>query len=553
MMPGDSWATLDERSNIWEVSKEAHGLAGEQTTRYLTEELQGYTLDDVLGEDGKFKLQTRKKPFPDNNLEEDRFLKHVASQIKEKRWPRMEAHPKSISVTAFGNGLSVDWEEPDPFLAIVPTRKDWGLTRFSGTSIKTFVDCLVEKGKSQEEAEGIARKWLYFTDQIIDEKKQALIDNRDVDLEQFRGELEALLDDYPCVRHIFWEPFLTVRDMYCALQIRADAFSGKSQKAKRITAFCEFGCASANKGGRREMDEQTFGTHVPPEKMGFVFKMTSSEMSAKSQRGPWEAAANAEGSRLGYSDEWTRSSLMNNATFKQFHSGNSIDFDRKHKGKRQIDVPPPLIYLANDGFRFRDPVVDGEDRRMQILSCTRRIVPAEDYDSEDDTHILKDPRIKAESKEWSPEYVFVLICVARGCDAVQDDVPFPAPTKSKESVKELIGLAGPSTTVDNQSIAEKFLQDHLVRCPIGSAPSSRKDIIKALCEYAAKVHYSRATRDTLLRAFELLVNNPGEVSVCMPAKRTYYPYILPGQETKNLRMLRLKMHDETSTVGQQAA
>ena len=42
--------------------------------------------------------------------------------------------------------------------------------------------------------------------------------------------------------------------------------------------------ASANKGGRRDMDEQTFGTHVPPEQMGFVFKITSAEMCAKSQR-----------------------------------------------------------------------------------------------------------------------------------------------------------------------------------------------------------------------------------------------------------------------------
>ena len=90
---------------------------------------------------------------------------------------------------------------------------------------------------------------------------------------------------------------------------------------------------------------------------------------------------------------------MNNATFKSFHAGNSMDFDRKHKGKRQIDVPPPLIYLANEGFRFQDPVVDGEDRRLQILTCKRRIVPADQFDPDDESHILKDPRIKAESKQ----------------------------------------------------------------------------------------------------------------------------------------------------------
>ena len=113
---------------------------------------------------------------------------------------------------------------------------------------------------------------------------------RDVDFEQYQSTLDELLDYYPCVKHIFWEPFMNVRDLYTALQIRADAFSGKHQKAKRITAFCEFGCASANKGGRRDVDKQTFGTHVPPEQMGFVFKITSAEMCAQSQRGPWEAA-----------------------------------------------------------------------------------------------------------------------------------------------------------------------------------------------------------------------------------------------------------------------
>ena len=44
---------------------------------------------------------------------------------------------------------------------------------------------------------------------------------------------------------------------------------------------------------------------------------------------------------------------------------------------------PPVIYLANEGFRFQDPVVDGEDRRLQILTCKRRIVPADQYDPED--------------------------------------------------------------------------------------------------------------------------------------------------------------------------
>ena len=544
-MHDEAWATLDESTKVWEVSRNACGLAGEKTTRYLQEELKGFELEATLGDDGKCKLRPRPKPFPNNVLEDDQFLKHVASQIKEKTWPPLQAHPKEGAVTAFANGLSVDWEQSDPFLAYVPTRKEWNLLRHSKARLERFPDYLTKrKGCSAEAAQAIAQKWIAFTDFIISEKAAAMEQRRDVDFEQFRGTLEELLDDYPCVKHIFWEPFLNVRDMFCALQIRADAFSGKHQKAKRITGFCEFGCASANKGGRRDMDEQTFGTHVPPEQMGFVFKITSAEMCAKSQRGPWEAAANAEGSRLGYSDEWTRSTRMNNATFKAFHAGNSIDFDRKHKGKRQIDVPPPVIYLANEGFRFQDPVVDGEDRRLQILTCKRRIVPADQYDPDDPSHILKDPRIKAESVQWMHEYVWVLLCVARGCDIAQDDLPFPSPTYSKESVAELIEAAGPATTVNNQGVAEDFVNACLVHCPASEDPTPRREVMRALCAFAAKPPYSsRSTKDALQRVLELLVENPGDVSLSLPRKRTVYPYLLRTGETKTpktARMLRLR-------------
>lgn len=545
----DSWAMLDEKTNVWEVSKGTLGLAGEKTTQYLQEELRGFEFDQVVGDNGKFKLIPRKKPFPNNVLEDDQFLKHVASQIKEKSWPRMQTHPKEGSVTAFANGMSVDWDEPDPFSAYVATRKEWNLVRRSKSHVEPFSEYLEHrKGCDAESAKAIATKWLSFTDMIIKEKVAALQEQRDVDFEQHRAVLEELLDDYPCVKHIFWEPFLSVRDMYCALQIRADAFSGKHQRAKRITAFCEFGCASANKGGRRDMDEQTFGTHVPPEQMGFVFKITSAQMCAKSQRGPWESAANAEGSRLGYSDEWTRSTRMNNATFKAFHAGNSIDFDRKHKGMRQIDVPPPLIYLANEGFRFQDPVVDGEDRRLQIVTCKRRIVPADQFDPEDETHILKDPSIKAASKQWMHEYVWVLLCVARGCDIAQDDLPFPAPSSSKESVAELIETAGPMATVNNQSVAEDFVNECLIHCPASAEPTSRRDVLRALCAFAAKPPYfSRSTRDALQRSLELLVENPGGVSILLPKKRTVYPYLArtgDAKAHKTSRMLRLRTEQD---------
>ena len=83
---------LNEHTNVWEVSRHTPGLAGERTIRYQQEELQGFEFEAVLGEDGKWKL----RPRP------------VASQIKEKNWPRMQAHPKEGVVTAFANDTSVD-------------------------------------------------------------------------------------------------------------------------------------------------------------------------------------------------------------------------------------------------------------------------------------------------------------------------------------------------------------------------------------------------------------------------------------------------------------
>ena len=37
---------------------------------------------------------------------------------------------------------------------------------------------------------------------------------------------------------------------------------------------------------------------------------------------------------------------------------------------------------------------DGEDRRLQILTCKRRIAPADQFDPSDETHILKNPGIQ---------------------------------------------------------------------------------------------------------------------------------------------------------------
>ena len=153
----EAWATLNESTNVWEVSRNALGLAGEKTTKYLQEELQGFEFEAALGDDGKFKPRPRPKPYPSNVLEDDQFLKHVASQIKEKTWPPMQTHPKESVVTAFANGLSVDWEQSDPFNAYVATRKEWNLLRHSKARIEQFPDYITKKrGCSAEAARAIA-------------------------------------------------------------------------------------------------------------------------------------------------------------------------------------------------------------------------------------------------------------------------------------------------------------------------------------------------------------------------------------------------------------
>ena len=71
-------------------------------------------------------------------------------------------------MTAFANGMLVDWEESDPFSAYIATRKEWNLLRHSKAHVERFPDYLTNtKGCSAEAAQAIARLWMAFTDVII--------------------------------------------------------------------------------------------------------------------------------------------------------------------------------------------------------------------------------------------------------------------------------------------------------------------------------------------------------------------------------------------------
>ena len=314
-----------------------------------------------------------------------------------------------------------------------------------------------------------------------------------------------------------------VHDTWCLLNIRADAFSGKSQRGKRITAFGEFGSASANKGGRRQLDEDVFGTHVPPQNMGLVFKISSSELSAKSQRGPWESMANCEGSKLGYSDEWSSTT-------------------------RQLLGLRPQVQGQVGDPRLMKP--DGcEDRRWQVFSAKRHIVKASDYDPADELAVLKDPTVKANMAKYASEYVWLLLCVSTGCDIVEDDVHFPAPTGSADMVTEMLfGFAGEQVDVRIHALAQDFVKERLERCPAGHAPSTRKDVVVEFGNFATRMQVFGATPAKLKVALENIVENVGDFSAVVSLhRRTVYPYLIKGAtEQKGARMYRVKPASSSS-------
>ena len=434
----------------------------------------------------------------------------------------------------------------DPFEAYASTEKESHVTRAGRGNVVPFWKYLcVEEGLGVDDAAGVARMWYDFCVMVNAERRRALEEKRPCDLDQFAPNLESLLPRYPCLKHLFFDMTGNVHDTWCLLNIRADAFSGKSQRGKRITAFGEFGSASANKGGRRQLDEDVFGTHVPPQNMGLVFKISSSELSAKSQRGPWESMANCEGSKLGYSDEWSSTTRYNNASFKALHGGNSLDFDRKFKGKREIATPPPVIYLANELIRFQSLMKPdgGEDRRWQVFSAKRHIVKASDYDPADELAVLKDPTVKANMAKYASEYVWLLLCVSTGCDIVEDDVPFPAPTGSADMVTEMLfGFAGEQVDVRIHALAQDFVKERLERCPAGHAPSTRKDVVVEFGNFATRMQVFGATPAKLKVALENIVENVGDFSAVVSLhRRTVYPYLIKGAtEQKGARMYRVK-------------
>ena len=100
--------------------------------------------------------------------------------------------------------------------------------------------------------------------------------------------------------------------------------------------------------------------------------------------------------------------------------------------------------------------------------------------------------------------------------------------------------------MNTQSIAEDFVDRCLMHCPIAEEPPSRRDVLRALCAFAARApYYSRSTRDPLQRALELLVENPGDVSLSFPKKRTVYPYLARAAEARTAKTARmLKMRPE---------
>ena len=123
-------------------------------------------------------------------------------------------------------------------------------------------------------------------------------------------------------------------------------------------------------------------------------------------------------------------------------------------------------------------------------------------------------------------------------------MPFPAPVGSAEAVAEML-FGGDAARVDVRihAVAREFLERRLERCPVGDAPTARRDVLQALYAYRPDGgSVAGATPAKLKEALEAVVDNPGDFScVVSLRRRTVSPYLVKGAaERRERRMYRVK-------------
>ena len=458
---------------------------------------------------------------------------------------RPEPHPKAGHIVSGVNRKSIDFTQPAD-QSIVETEAAWGVVHHTPVAVVDFADflegahleiqngALVEAvGLARGDAEAAANKFHIFAALVAIEKRAALANAREPDLEQFSTLLHAMWQHYPCAKCLYWDTALTVQDFLCDLQVEAGGVSGWARKRKQVTAYFKLGKASANKGATRDMCQASYGVCCPTSDgggRGLVASVGAAELSRPAGSGgaPSEALSNLEFCRLFHSDEWGAKNEVNVADFNQVHGGNTIDQSKKHRETRSFQAGFPGIYHSNTLIRFQQELDDAQFRRVQVRTCAISVVAKAAYDAkiadgaDPASLIVKNPAVKASTHRFVAEHQWLHRCLgcplnfrrfARQIEAVlpsnllstfrvmvdeevvvctltADDVPFPAPAGSAAAKEELARTSAPELRLDAARIVDEFTAAKLQPRgppPYRARPPSRRLIEEQLGVYAREL------------------------------------------------------------------
>ena len=247
---------------------------------------------------------------------------------------------------------------------------------------------------------------------------------------------------------------------------------------------------------------------------------------------------------------WSRGTKVQNVPFKSLHVGGSQAYRRGHQGLEYSECPSPVIYISNELLEFKEPGANDLIRRWHIETRKIEIVSKFDY-IDPESQVLKDPLLKKRLPDFVDEFVDLLIEVARGCDIVIDDKPFPSPTGSDDMVERMGASSGAGQVkVDVEQTVDQFYIEKIELCPVGCHASSREEVAKELCAYAFRkgVKVTRTQLAGLLASrFEIPAKDVAVKFPAWPKSRTYKCYVYPaskGPAQRCHRMCRLREPDE---------
>lgn len=549
---GYRWNLLDAKSNVWRLDAER-----DEVVAHITSGLQHILCCSTLDSQSGLTLLVATEPLDFGTELVEAIMEELARGFSFEGL----TYPRSC-LTAFANGMSVDWRA-DPVQAVVPTQSEWFLGRRSDASVVPFGDYLQQIGKSEDEAHQVMQAFLEFVDLLIAEKWDALDQKRDPNFEQHRVQLLEQLADFPCLNHHFWQPLKSVHDLFCALQVRADAFSGRAQAARRATVYAEVGEPSS----RRKLDIMTFG-HCRRH-LGFITIAAGFD--------------GQDGARLAYTDS-------------------VAELEDRNGWAEQVETPAPTIFTGAALKLSRAPDT-ALRQRLQVMEC-----------------LHSDHEVQPDFDHCISEYVFVLCAVAQGCVSkfMDNGLPFPAPRGSERAIEAMLRSVAPRQALrpplpapprppsrsrprraspvratgrrssraserlqleDSRSLirckvpaepespemppgefsagepaaikrrrspravrrlVRNFIDEHLRVCREAQRPRSRTTILDIFQDHLDALG-ERMSRSDARRALETCVTMSRSGFVFCPyLRRSFKPYLLPGDRPNHLRMLKLR-------------